>query len=157
MKEGRGTVKPVYIVACLVAFADQLTKYWVRTNFAVGEVRPVAPGFFNMTFIRNDGAAFGVLRGNNLFFIVLSLVAVGVILALGGRYRGSTPAVKAGVGLILGGAVGNLIDRFLHGHVIDFLDLYAGRYHWPAFNIADSSICVGVALLVLFSMRGRAR
>jgi len=153
MKEGQGTVRSVYVVACLVAFLDQLTKYWIRDNYIVGDVRPVVDGFFNLTFVRNDGAAFGILRGNNLFFIVLSLVAVAAILMLGKLYRRSRPAVKAGVGLILGGAVGNLIDRFLHGHVIDFLDFHAGRYHWPAFNLADSSICVGVALLVLFSMR----
>jgi signal peptidase II len=155
MKEGRGSVRLVYVVAFMVVVFDQLAKLWVRRNFALNSVRPVVDGVFNLTFIRNDGAAFGVLRGNNLFFIVLSLLAVAVIIALGGRYGRSTVIVKLGVGLILGGAGGNLIDRFLHGHVIDFLDFYVGSWHWPAFNLADSSICTGVALLVLFSMQGR--
>ncbi len=157
MKKGAGSGKMVYAVACAVACLDQLTKYWISKELFPGSIRAVITGFFNLTFIRNDGAAFGMLRGNNFFFIVLSLLAVIVILALRGRYRNSHPVVKLGVGLILGGAVGNLIDRLLHGYVIDFLDFHLGHYHWPSFNLADSSICIGVAFLILFSMRRKAK
>lgn len=146
-----------YAVACVVVCLDQLTKHWVSENFVPGCIRPVIGGLFNLTFVRNDGAAFGVFRGNNIFFIALSLIAVVVILVLRGRYKMSPPVVKLGVGLILGGAVGNLIDRLLRGSVIDFLDFHAGPYHWPAFNLADSSICIGVALIIMFSMRKKTK
>lgn len=157
MRRGAGSVVLVYAVAGAVACLDQLSKFLVKGCLALGEARPVIGGIFNLTLIRNDGAAFGMLRGNNSLFIALTLVAVVIVVALRGRYRAASPVVKIAVGLILGGAVGNLVDRLLLGHVIDFLDFHIGSCHWPAFNLADSSICIGAALLILFSAGRKAK
>ena len=134
-----------------VALADQLTKWWVLKGIGAHEVIPVIPGFFNLIHVLNPGGAFGFFAGQSqhlraLFFIGFSLLAVVLILYL---YR-STPAeykwLLTGFSLIVGGAAGNLVDRVRFGHVVDFIDLYVGALHWPAFNIADSAITIGMII-----------
>jgi signal peptidase II len=143
-------------LAALVLVLDQVTKLAVLGSLvAYHDVIPVT-GFFNLVHVHNTGAAFSLLadqpgwqRG---FFVTLALVATGVILYLLKKTRGQ-PLFCGSLALILGGAVGNLVDRVLYGHVIDFLDFYLGTWHWPAFNVADSAITVGAGLLIWDSFR----
>ncbi|MFP4533808.1 MAG: signal peptidase II [Desulfobacterales bacterium] len=143
------------MIAGLVVIADQLTKWWVLQGIGRSEVIPVIPGFFNLVHWHNPGGAFGFFAGQGsqvraLFFIFFSLLAVALIFYL---YR-STPAkykwLLSGFSLIVGGAVGNLIDRIRFGHVVDFIDLYIGTVHWPAFNVADSAITIGMFIFAVY-------
>jgi len=114
----------------------------------------LVPDFAHITYVRNPGAAFGILADNSLrlpFFLLVSLVAALGILWYLRREQGGSLRLQLGLGLIFSGAVGNLIDRIRFGEVIDFLDVHWYQHHWPAFNIADSAICVGVALMLLES------
>ncbi len=114
---------------------------------------PVIDNFFNLTYIRNTGAAFGFLAGSHeifrrTFLIGFSLAAIAFILVMLRRLPDEEKLLTIALGFILSGAVGNLIDRLLYGEVIDFLDVYWGNYHWPAFNVADSFITIGVTLIL---------
>lgn len=150
-----------YGLATAVVILDQATKLLVERAFRLGESVPILPGFFNLTYVRNPGAAFGLLAGaaaafRGPFFIGISLLAVVLISYYHARYARGRPLAEVGLALILGGAVGNLIDRlFREGMVVDFLDFHLGGYHWPAFNVADSGITVGVGLLLLQMLRER--
>lgn len=139
-----------FLIAALV---DRLTKNWALANLAYASPLPVVGGFFNLTLVYNKGAAFGIFSNfeDGLRQILLAAAAavalLSVVYFLAKEYRGSVAAHIA-VGFILGGALGNIIDRISFGYVIDFLDFYVGQNHWPAFNIADSAICVGVFALI---------
>ena len=142
----------VSAIVAAVIILDQFTKYLVLQRFSLHESVPVIPGFFNLTYVRNPGAAFGILAGahgawRTVFFITVSLVALAVIITLVRKTHDRLPL--AAFALIGGGAVGNLIDRVRYGEVVDFIEWYYRSYHWPAFNIADSAITVGVALLAV--------
>jgi signal peptidase II len=114
----------------------------------------VIQGFFNIIHVRNTGGAFGIFGGEkggfgSILFVVVSLIAIGVILFLFIRIKEEEKTLALSFSLILSGAVGNLIDRLRYGEVIDFLDFYLSSTHWPAFNIADSAICIGIGLMAL--------
>jgi signal peptidase II len=129
---------------------DQLTKHLVRLQMAIGQVTAVAPGF-NLRHVINKGGAFSLLYGNVwLLAAVSALVTIGIAVY---AYRQPTLArwQAVGLGILLAGTLGNLIDRVVRGQVTDFLDLYVGAHHWPTFNVADICINVGVALLILAS------
>jgi signal peptidase II len=134
---------------------DQLTKGWVVNTLALGSRERVIDGFFYLTHVRNPGAAFSLFAEAPAeirapFFIVTTLIAVGLIISFFRKLSPGDRLSALALGLILGGAVGNLIDRLVHGEVIDFLHLVLpGGRSWPDFNVADSSIVIGVALLVL--------
>jgi len=133
--------------------ADQLTKWLVLARVGRDEVIPVIPGFFNLVHVYNTGAAFGMMKDNNLFFVIISGIALVVIAVL--CYRGvfADSLSKVGAALLVSGILGNLTDRILHGHVIDFLDFILPWYgRWPAFNIADSCIFVAAGLFILSSL-----
>lgn len=146
------------LLLLLLVLADQLSKWWVRSSLALYEVREVVPGLFNLVHYTNTGAAFGLLAGEptpgrRLFFVAVALLALGLLAVLYrqvGRQGGIYPHALA---LIAAGAVGNLIDRIFFGKVTDFLDFYLGVYHWPAFNIADSAITIGVLLFLWATLR----
>lgn len=146
-----------------VLLLDQLTKIWVQRSIPVWEKGfTVIPGFFDIVHILNRGAAFGFLNRHDIdwqrpFFIVISVLALGLIAALARSKEDDGPFFAYGLGLILGGAVGNLIDRVRLGVVVDFLDFYIGAWHWPAFNVADMGICLGAAglLISFYQRRGR--
>jgi len=144
-----------YALALMVALLDQLSKYWIGAVFAFGEVRPYT-GFFNLVLTYNKGAAFSFLAGaggwQRGFFTAVALVAIAVIGVLLKRHARERRFCLA-LALILGGAIGNVIDRILLGHVVDFLDFHFAGWHWPAFNLADSAISVGAALLIWDSLR----
>ena len=139
-------------ISLLVILAAQVTKYLVIHHLSLYEIIPLT-SFFNLTFATNKGAAFSFLStSGNVAFWFLFLFATVVTFILGfWLYR--LPQNKVlpcvGITLIIGGAIGNLIDRSIHGHVIDFLDFYIGNWHWPAFNIADSAITLGAFLLLI--------
>ena len=139
-----------FVISALVIVLDQVTKYWVSQSLAPGESVPVMP-FFNLVLTYNTGAAFSFLsrasgwqRG---FFIVIAALASLFIIYFIRRYH-QEKRFSFGLSLILGGALGNLWDRIVLGHVVDFLDFYVQAYHWPAFNVADSAITCGAVLLI---------
>ena len=137
---------------------DQLTKYWVAQTIPKYSVIPVIPDFFNLVHVYNRGAAFGLLSTWSpeyvrYFFIGTSLIIAVVLGYLYLRTSIEHPLFLWGYSLLLSGALGNLIDRVLFGEVLDFLDFSVGRHHWPAFNVADSLICVGAGFLVLAMWR----
>lgn len=143
-----------YIIILLVVVFDQLTKFWVIRNFSMFESREIIPGFFNLIYITNPGAAFGLLSGNHggwrhVFFVTVAVVAIGVMVAALKQFRNEGKIFIVAIGLIAGGAVGNLVDRLRLGEVVDFLDFYVKGYHWPAFNVADSSITIGVGMFLV--------
>jgi signal peptidase II len=143
-----------YLIALAVILLDQTTKLIIVRTLRLGQGVPVISGFFDIVFVRNPGAAFGFLatlseQVRNPFFILISLVAVILILVYHTWYLQSHQLISVGLGLILGGAIGNLIDRLRYGMVVDFLDVHVFQYHWPAFNAADSAISIGVSLMVL--------
>ncbi|HWS76127.1 MAG TPA: signal peptidase II [Quisquiliibacterium sp.] len=139
-------------LAVVVVLLDQLTKWLVTRSFSFAQRRPVIDGFFDLTLVYNKGAAFSFLAGaggwQRWFFIGIGVAAALFILYLLWRH-GSQRLFALGLALILGGAVGNVIDRVLHGHVVDFVLLHWRGLYWPAFNVADSAITVGAVLLVV--------
>jgi len=147
-------------LAGAVLAADQITKAWIVRSLRPGEMVAVVAGWFQIRFIVNRGGLFGVFRNLSeswrtvLFTGVPVIASVGLLVFLL-RTPASQAMLRAGLSLILGGAVGNLTDRLRLGHVIDFLDVYWRDHHWPAFNVADSAICVGVGLILLDAFRGR--
>jgi signal peptidase II len=143
----------IMILSAIVVLADLVTKQWVLRSLRYGESRELFP-FFYLTHVHNTGSAFGLFQGNNHALFILALIILGFLFysarglyEQGGRWGG------IGVGLILGGAIGNIIDRVRFGHVIDFLDFRV----WPVFNVADSAITVGAISLALGLMLNRER
>ncbi|MDD3617909.1 MAG: signal peptidase II [Desulfobulbaceae bacterium] len=141
----------------LVVVLDQASKFWIAARFSMYETVPVVPGFFNLTYLTNTGAAFGFLAGQpsawrQTFFVGIAVAALVVIAFLYHRLKKTSAWYVTALGLIAGGAAGNLIDRVRLGSVIDFLDVYVGRHHWPAFNLADSAITVGVGIFLVYNL-----
>ncbi|MCK8600217.1 signal peptidase II [Desulfoferrobacter suflitae] len=144
----------LFLIGGGIVIFDQLTKILVVYLLPLHSSVAVIPGFFNLVHVRNTGAAFSFLAGSysgwrQIFFVSVSLIGIAVILFV---YRGLKKEdrwARISLGLIFGGAVGNLIDRLRLGEVIDFLDVYLGQYHWPAFNVADSAISIGAVMLLL--------
>ena len=141
---------------------DQLSKYLVAKSLSLYQVVPVIPGFFNLTRVHNRGAIFGFL-GNSGQPLALIFLNVGALLAFAvvAYYFLKTPPemtmTKLSFALIISGAMGNILDRIFRGYVIDFLDFYIGRYHWPFFNLADSCITVGAILLIFNLFRSQKK
>ncbi len=159
-----GPVRALYVGLALAVFGlDQATKAWISATMTLHSTREIVPGLFQLTLVWNRGGLFGLCRElgdpfRGILFTVVPAAAIGLILMFQFRTSLADRVAQTGLALILGGAVGNLADRIRLGHVIDFLDVYLGEHHWPAFNVADSAICVGVSLL-LFDLlrRGRGR
>lgn len=148
------------LVTMGVLVVDQVTKIYIDLVMDLHQSVPVIPHLFSITYIRNKGAAFGFLADSSFrlpFFIFISIVAVVVILFAYRKLRPDQTLAMVSLAMILAGALGNFIDRIRLGEVIDFLDVYWKTYHWPAFNIADSAICVGVFLLAVDMLREEQR
>ena len=146
-----------FLLSAAVIAADQLTKWWILSNFHLYESREIIPGFFNLVYVTNTGAAFSLLADvdspwRHYFFVIIGLVAIVGFTAgyvvLRREHRWYGPAFAC----IAGGAAGNLIDRVRFGAVVDFLDVYFRSYHWPAFNVADSAICIGAGIFIVLSI-----
>ncbi len=154
-----GLVKLV-MIAGLVVILDQASKLIVYHGLALYNEIVIIPGFFSIVHYQNPGGAFGILAGTGngfrqVFFLIVSILALGLIYYF---YR-STPRshrfLSAGFAMIFGGAIGNLLDRFRLGQVVDFLDVYVNGWHWPAFNVADSAITIGICIFVLHLLFGK--
>jgi signal peptidase II len=149
------------IVAALVAIADQLTKAWVWGFFAARapDAPPVVTvtSFFNLVLTGNRGMSFGLFNDNAAAnTVVFTMLAAAIVLGLlAWLWRANTVQLQVGIGLIIGGAIGNVADRLSRGAVVDFLDFHLGQWHWFAFNLADAAICVGVAALLIDGLLGR--
>lgn len=152
---------PLITMVLMLVVIDQLTKFYIDSNFVLYQSLEVINGYFNITYIRNSGVAFGILSGfkgivSQIIFIFISLIAISAIIII---YRGTDDKMifsRISLSLILSGAIGNMIDRiFRGGEVIDFLDFHWKSYHWPAFNIADSCITIGVILLMITMIKNK--
>ncbi len=137
-----------------VVLVDQITKYLVHNRFRLGESIPLIEGFFSLTYVRNTGAAFGILATADPafripFFVIVPIIALISIGYIFKKLPENDLKLSSALSLVVGGAIGNLIDRVYFGFVIDFLDFYWGVHHFPAFNVADSAICIGVGILML--------
>lgn len=145
-----------FVVACgLVILLDQITKWLVLIYMPLHTRIPVIPGFGNLVHVQNPGGAFGILSDASplvriFLFIGVACIAAGLVVYLHIRTPARYKILTVGFAFIFGGAIGNLIDRVLHGKVIDFIDLYIGRHHWPAFNVADSAISVGMVIFAYY-------
>ena len=137
-------IKLILSIAFAVLFLDHLTKFLAIRNIGLNESLPIIEGFFHLTFITNTGTAFGLFKGVNFVFVAFSIAVVAAILYNIKNIKENEKSVQAAVGLLLGGALGNLLDRIVHGFVVDFLDFRI----WPVFNIADSAITVSVIMLI---------
>jgi len=142
------------LLSLAIIVVDQITKVYVMQAMRLHESIPVIPNFFSITYIRNPGAAFGFLSSSSgsfrfVFFGLTSIFAMGLLGTILVRMPKHDWMGQLSVAAILGGAIGNLLDRLRYGEVIDFLDFYVDAYHWPAFNVADSAITVGVVFLIL--------
>lgn len=141
-------------ISAVVIILDIWTKWLVLQRIDQHEAIPVIPNFFQLVHVRNTGAAFGIgaNAASSLVPLLLNVGAIAVfcvVVVYALRSAVTDRLLQIGLHLILGGAIGNLLDRFRFGYVVDFLDVYIGRLHWPAFNVADSAICIGIALLFL--------
>ena len=147
----------LWIAGAIVAL-DQVAKALVDRYLELHESHTIVEGLARLTHVQNRGAAFGILSEADLpyqsvLFSVVSIIALGAIAVYAWKLPVASRLPRAALALIMGGAVGNLLDRMRLGYVIDYVDVYWGRHHWPAFNVADSAISVGVALLVLDILR----
>jgi len=150
--------KGYLLVSLAVLVLDQWSKWWIETELPLHATRRVIDGFFNLTHVRNTGVAFGFLAGSGqgvgpVLLSLLGFAALGFVGLYFWRAASGERSLLIGLGLILGGAVGNLLDRLASGAVTDFLDFYVGSYHWHTFNLADSAITVGIGFLLLDSVR----
>ena len=144
----------------IVLVLDQITKYVIQTHVRLNDSITVVPGFFNITHVRNKGAAFGILSTlpefwRSAFFITVTLVAVAAISAL--IMKTHERLLVYAFSLIAGGAIGNVVDRIRYGEVVDFIQWYIKLYYWPSFNVADSAISIGVVLLAFEMLFGKPR
>lgn len=153
-------IKAFASIAGLVVVLDQISKLLVVAKMPLYHSVAVIPGFFNLTHIRNPGGAFGFMATGsqglrNLLFVGVSVVAMGLIAYYYRQTPKTHPYLASALAMIFGGAVGNFIDRLRFGEVVDFLDVYVGAYHWPAFNVADSAITVGIMIFLVHVVLGK--
>ena len=139
----------VLAVGLAILVSDQITKQIVRYTFNLGESRPVIDGFFDLTYVRNPGAAWGMFRDFNGALVILSVVMLVLLVIFRKSFISDTRLHRLAFGLMIGGILGNLMDRIRLASVTDFLDFYIAGHHWPAFNIADSAICIGVGIYII--------
>lgn len=155
-----GTLRGPLLVALVVIVLDQLTKAAVVTWMPRYHPLSIVDGFLNLVHVRNPGAAFSLFADapewfRRPFFIGVTIISMIFLVALSRRLGPEERAMRIALGAVLGGALGNLIDRFVHGEVIDFVDVYWGACHWPAFNVADFSISLAVIVILVQSFGNR--
>jgi len=152
---------PYGLLVVAVLILDRWTKLLIQKRFELNESISVIDGFFNITYVRNTGVAFGIFSSisspaKSVLLSIFTACAAVVVVTYSVRSPARNWLLQIALSLILGGALGNLYDRLVYGYVVDFLELYAGSYHWPSFNVADSAISIGVALLALEIIRNEA-
>jgi signal peptidase II len=151
-RAGRKIRMLALVLSFVVVLVDQIAKEAVRRRLFPGAIVPLVSGWFNLTHVRNTGAAWGMLGGLNGWLALLSVIILVSIVLFRRSYLSDTLTHRVALGLMIGGIVGNLIDRLRLHHVVDFLDFHFRGHHFPAFNLADSAICVGVGLYLLSSL-----
>jgi signal peptidase II len=147
-----------FLIVSIITLMDQFSKWAVSTRIPLHGSVVVIKGFLNLVHVRNTGIAFGIFSGSGmpyraLFLTLVSLTAMVFIFVCVRRLHAGQLGWLVGISLVFGGALGNFIDRALYGEVIDFIDCYLGRFHWPAFNVADSAVTIGVSYLALKTVR----
>jgi len=143
---------PVLLIGLFILVLDQLTKQAIRNRFVYGETRPVIDGFFNLVYVRNDGAAWNILSGHGIILILISLSVLVLLFVYRRSFLQEQFSHTVLLGLLVGGIAGNLVDRIRFGWVTDFLDFEFGSYHYPSFNVADSAICIAIGLYILTNL-----
>jgi len=145
------------VLAAIVVILDQVSKLWIVDRLTASGASLHIADFFDIVLVRNRGVSFGLFNNdaaiNGILFSLLAAVIVAILLVWLRRAPGSL--LPAAIGLVVGGAIGNVIDRLRLGSVVDFLDFHLGAWHWPAFNLADAAICIGVGLMVIDGLLGR--
>jgi len=136
----------IFSIAIIVVLVDQITKFLIKINFELNQTLPIIKSIFHLTYIQNTGAGFGILKSQTLILIFISLIVIGVILYYINSIKEKEKLLQILVGFVLGGTIGNLIDRISYGFVIDFLDFQI----WPIFNFADSFVTIGVIWLIVY-------
>src|SRR5699024_10970136 len=142
-----------YLLSLLVIIIDQLTKWLVVTNMELSESIPIIENFLYITSHRNSGAAWGILSGQMTFFYIVTVIVIIGIVYYMQRYAETNRWLGISLGLILGGAIGNFIDRLFHQEVVDFIDVYFGSYSYPIFNVADSALVIGVIIMGIIILK----
>ena len=135
----------VFSTALLIVILDQLTKFLIKQNFQLNQSIPIIKNVLHLTYITNTGSAFGLFKGLNIFFILFSIIIIVAIFYFTRKIKKNEKALQFSIGLLLGGTIGNLIDRLFYGSVIDFIDFRI----WPVFNVADSAVTISIVLLIV--------
>jgi len=142
----------IIIIVAIIAL-DQWSKWAIKTSFNLYQSKPVIQDLLHFTYVTNDGMAFGLsFPGGKHVLLIITILLTGFIVGFLWKEKNGHPLIKYGLALILSGAIGNLIDRLLYGKVVDFLDLMIGNFHWYIFNIADSSVTIGMILFIIHSI-----
>lgn len=144
----------IIIIAIFGIALDQISKLYIASNLILYKKNPIINNFFNITYVQNKGAAWGILDGNTVFLVLITLIALFIIIRFIFKEENLTKLDILSYGLLLGGITGNFIDRILRGFVMDFLDFYIFGYDFPVFNIADIMIVVSVIIMVISYLRG---
>jgi len=143
----------ILTVSAVIVILDQITKWFIKTSLDLFESVPIIENFFHFTFIKNSGMAFGLnFPGGIYVFTGVSILLTIVLFRMLWNERYNSILIRLALALIIGGAIGNLIDRILYGEVVDFLDFMIGNFHWYIFNIADTSVSIGMCLLIIHSL-----
>ena len=143
---------PIYGLIAVIVALDQWSKWAIKTSFNLYQSKPVIQDLLHFTYVTNDGMAFGLsFPGGKHILLIMTILLTGFIVGFLWKEKNGHPLIKYGLALILSGAIGNLIDRLLYGKVVDFLDLMIGNFHWYIFNIADSSVTIGMILFIIHS------
>lgn len=144
---------PIYGLIVVIVALDQWSKWAIKTSFNLYQSKPVIQDLLHFTYVTNDGMAFGLsFPGGRHVLLILTILLTGFIIGFLWKEKNGHPLIKYGLALILSGAIGNLIDRLFYGKVVDFLDLMIGDFHWYIFNIADSSVTIGMILFIIHSI-----
>jgi len=149
---------PYLLLVLATLILDRWTKVLIQNRFALNESVPIIDGFFDITYVKNTGVAFGIFSSisspaKSVLLSLFTACAVVVVVTYSVRSPARKRLLQVALALIVGGALGNLYDRLAYGYVVDFLEFYVGNYHWPSFNVADSAISTGVALLAIEIIR----
>lgn len=140
----------LFIIACIIIIIDQLSKYYIVTHYNIGDSVSVIDNVFYITSHRNAGAAWGILQGHMWFFYIITFIVIlGIIYVIIKHHATSSTLLNIALSLLLGGAIGNFIDRLVNQQVVDFLHFYIFNYNFPIFNVADMALCIGVGLLLI--------
>ena len=143
---------PIYGLILVIVALDQWSKWAIKTSFNLYQSKPIIQDLLHFTYVTNDGMAFGLsFPGGKHVLLIMTILLTGFIVGFLWKEKNGHPFIKYGLALILSGAIGNLIDRLLYGKVVDFLDLMIGNFHWYIFNIADSSVTIGMILFIIHS------